>query len=152
PQKVDVRVVAATNRDLHAEVRRGRFRGDLLYRLEVVRVRLPPLRQRPEDIPGLVARLLEGKLPPGDAIDGDNLAQLMAYSWPGNVRELRNTLTRAVTLAATPAQPLVPFANLILNLGPAAAAPATIGQDYPGVSSRVPYKEAKAQVLMSFDR
>jgi DNA-binding NtrC family response regulator len=147
PRKVDVRVVAATNRDLNAEAQRGRFRQDLLYRVEVVRVRLPPLRQRPGDIPALVAHLLPGKLPPGDAIEGENLARLMSYSWPGNVRELRNTLTRAVTLAGP-----VPFAKLVFNLGPASAAPLTIGAEFPGVSSRVPYKEAKAQLLESFER
>src|SRR5260221_608678 len=60
PRKVDVRIVAATNRDLHAEQHRGRFRADLLYRLEVVRVRMPPLRSRPEDIGPIAERLLEG--------------------------------------------------------------------------------------------
>jgi DNA-binding NtrC family response regulator len=152
-QKVDVRVIAATNRDLSAEAHRGRFRSDLLYRLEVVRVRLPPLRQRPEDIPGLVARLLEGKLRPGDAIDGDNLRKLTGYSWPGNVRELRNALARAMTLA-TPSAGGAParFSELVFNLGPASATPTTIGQELPGVSSRVPYKQAKSQLLVSFDR
>jgi DNA-binding NtrC family response regulator len=147
PRKIDVRVIAATNRDLNAEAQRGRFRQDLLYRLEVVRVRLPPLRQRPSDIPALVAHLLKGKLPPGDAIEGDNLARLMSYSWPGNVRELRNALARAVTLAGP-----VPFAKLVFNLGPASTAPSTIGMEFPGVSSRLPYKEAKAQLLESFER
>ena len=151
PRKVDVRVLAATNRDLNAEAQRGRFRHDLLYRLEVVRVRLPPLRQRPGDIPALVTHLLSGKLPHGDEIGGDNLARLMSYSWPGNVRELRNALARAVTLAGTPGKP-APFAKLVFNLGPASSAPATIGAEFPGVSSKVPYKEAKAQLLESFER
>jgi DNA-binding NtrC family response regulator len=153
PQKVDVRVIASTNRDLSAEAHRGRFRSDLLYRLEVVRIRLPTLRQRPEDIPGLVARLLEGQLPPGDAIDGDNLGKLVGYSWPGNVRELRNALSRAVTLARPPTSGApARFADLVFNLGPASETPTTIGQELPGVSSRVPYKEAKSQLLLSFDR
>jgi DNA-binding NtrC family response regulator len=152
PQNVDVRVVAATNRDLHAEALRGRFRSDLFYRLEVVRVRLPPLRQRPEDIPGLVARLLEGMVGHAEGIEGEPLARLTGYGWPGNVRELRNTLARAVTLARTPNGPTPAFSDLVFNLGPAASTPSTLGGDYPGVASRVAYKEAKSQVLLSFDR
>ncbi len=152
PRKLDVRIVAATNRDLYAEAHRGRFRSDLLYRIEVVRVRLPALRSRPEDIPALVAHLLTGKLPPRDIVGGENLKRLLAYSWPGNVRELRNALARAVTLAQVPGAAPVPFERLIFNLGPAASAPATIGSDFPGISGRVPYKDAKAQLLDSFDR
>jgi DNA-binding NtrC family response regulator len=148
PKKVDVRVVASTNRDLFAETRRGTFRSDLFYRLEVVRVRMPPLRSRPEDIPLIAKRLLDGKLAPGDKIAGPNLKKLMAYAWPGNVRELRNVLARAVTLAG---KPPVEFANLVINLGPASKSPATIGSELPGISSNVPYKEAKAQLLQSFD-
>ncbi len=147
-RKVDVRVVASTNRDLHAEMRRGRFRQDLLYRLDVVKIRLPPLRQRPEDVPALVAKLLDGKLANGDTIGGENLKKLVSYGWPGNVRELRNTLARAVALAGK--QPR--FADLVFNLGPASSAPATIGMEYPGVSSPVPYKEAKDQLLLGFHR
>jgi transcriptional regulator with GAF, ATPase, and Fis domain len=152
PRKVDVRVIAATNRDLHAEARRGRFRSDLLYRLEVVRVRVPPLRQRPEDVPLLVERLLEGKLRDGDSVTGDNLKKLVAYGWPGNVRELRNTLTRAVALATVAGKPPPKFSELVFNLGPASSTPSTIGAEYPGVSAPVPYKEAKEQVLLSFNR
>lgn len=152
PVKVDVRVVAATNRDLHAEVKRGAFRADLLYRLEVVKVRLPPLRQRPEDIAGLATRLLTGLLPEGDVVAGPNLDRLLSYGWPGNIRELRNVLTRAVSLARPPGQPPVPFAQLVLNLGPASSAPATIGFEFPGVTRPLPYKEARAQLLESFER
>jgi DNA-binding NtrC family response regulator len=148
-RKVDVRVVAATNRELYAETRRGRFRADLLYRLEVVKIRIPPLRQRPEDVPLLVEKLLEGKTE-GDAITGANLKKLVAYGWPGNVRELRNTLARAVALAGAGKKPK--FADLVFNLGPASASPSTIGSEYPGVSSPVPYKEAKEQVLLGFHR
>lgn len=151
PRKVDVRVIAATNRDLHAEARRGRFRSDLLYRLEVVRVRVPPLRQRPEDVPLLASRLLDGKVRDGE-MTGDNLKKLVAYGWPGNVRELRNTLTRAVALATVPGKPSPKFSELVFNLGPASSTPSTIGAESPGVSSPVPYKEAKEQVLLSFNR
>jgi DNA-binding NtrC family response regulator len=151
-RKVDVRLLAATNRDLHAEARRGRFREDLLYRLDVVRMRLPPLRHRPDDIPLLVAKLLEGRIDPVEPPDGENLQRLMAYAWPGNVRELRNVLTRAAALAAR--QPGVPprFSELVFNLGPAASSPASFGPSFPGVTSPVPYKVAKEQLLASFER
>jgi DNA-binding NtrC family response regulator len=150
PRKVDVRVVAATNRDLRAEAQRGRFRSDLLYRLEVVKIRIPPLRQRPEDIPGLVAAMLTGKI--DGTASGDNLTRLMAYSWPGNVRELRNVLTRAVALAQVPGRPSPRFDDLAFNLGPAATGATTIGGDFPGVAVFAPFKEAKAQLLASFER
>jgi transcriptional regulator with GAF, ATPase, and Fis domain len=147
-RKVDVRVIAATNRDLHAEARRGRFREDLYYRLDVVKVRIAPLRQRPDDIPVLAKKLLEGKV--DGEIGGANLQKLLGYAWPGNVRELRNTLARAVALAGKPGGALPKFADLVFNLGP--SAPSTIGSEYPGVASPVPYKDAKAQVLRSFHR
>jgi DNA-binding NtrC family response regulator len=148
PRKSDVRVVAATNRDLRAEAQRGRFRTDLLYRLDVVKVRLPPLRQRPEDIPLIADKLLEGKLVPGDRVEGPNLDKLMGYGWPGNVRELRNVLTRAVALAGEAPR----FAALAINLGPAATTPLTIGAELPGVGSPLPFKVARAQLLRSFER
>ncbi|MBX3234456.1 MAG: sigma 54-dependent Fis family transcriptional regulator [Labilithrix sp.] len=151
PRKIDVRVIASTNRDLHAEVQRGRFRADLLYRLEVVRVRMPPLRARPDDIAGLVERLLENDLPPGDRIEGENLKKLAAYAWPGNVRELKNTLARAVALGAGPDGP-ARFTDLVFNVGPATAAPATIGFEFPGVAEPMPFKDAKAQLVEAFER
>jgi DNA-binding NtrC family response regulator len=150
PRAIDVRVIASTNRDLHAEVQRGRFRADLLYRLEVVKVRMPPLRQRPDDIPGLVAKLLQGKLAEGDEPAGENLKRLVGYAWPGNVRELRNALERAVALANRRKDGTVRFEDLVFNVGPANA-PATIGAEFPGVAQLVPYKDAKAQLLESFD-
>lgn len=148
-RKVDVRVVSATNRDLRAEAQRGTFRTDLLYRLDVVKVRMPPLRHRPEDIAGLVSKLLSDKLVPGDEVGGDNLRKLMGYAWPGNVRELRNMLDRAVALA--PSRP-ARFEDLIFNLGVHEPSPLTIGPTFPGVAGALPYKEAKAQLLGSFDR
>ena len=151
-RKVNVRVLAATNRDLTAEARRGRFRSDLLYRLEVVRVRIPPLRQRPDDLAQLIAHLLEGKLRPEEQITGPNLARLLGYSWPGNVRELRNVLARAVALAGHPGSALPRFSDLVFNLGPAAETPASIGPTFPGVSAPMPFKDAKAQLLVEFER
>ena len=152
PRKVDVRVVASTNRDLRTEVQRGRFRADLFYRLEVVRVRLPPLRSRTEDIPLIVRRLLAGKLPPDDEIAGPNLERLVGYAWPGNVRELRNALERAVALGVRPDGSPGRFADLVFNIGRGETAPATIGVEYPGVAQHMPFKEAKALVLESFER
>jgi DNA-binding NtrC family response regulator len=149
-RKVDVRIVAATHRDLHAEARRGRFRSDLLYRLNVLRVQLPPLRARPEDIVLIAERLLAGQLAPDSQVAGPNLERLMGYSWPGNVREMRNVLTRALALAPRRGG-LVFFEDLVLNLAADAASPTTLGYCFPGVDSHLPYKEAKQQLLEQFD-
>ena len=102
-RKVDVRVIAATNVDLRAEVRRKRFREDLFYRLNVFPVRLAPLRERREDIPHLIAYFLNkysgrhGRVPSG--FTEKALQALMAYEWPGNIRELENLIERGVILA-----------------------------------------------------
>ena len=99
-RRVDVRIVAATNRDLDVEVKAGRFREDLLYRLKVFPIRVPPLRERRDDIPLLAKHFLEryarefGK--PVDGFDDEALAILGAYDWPGNVRELENEVQRLV--------------------------------------------------------
>jgi transcriptional regulator with GAF, ATPase, and Fis domain len=101
--RADIRVIAATNRDLHAAMRRGEFREDLYYRLGVFEISLPPLRERLEDIMELANVFLEeigesvGRRPAG--ISGDARDQLLSYAWPGNVRELRNAIERAVILA-----------------------------------------------------
>ncbi len=100
--KVDVRIIAATNRDLRQMVNAGTFREDLYYRLAVVRVRLPPLRERPEDIPALVAHFLES-FRASDAAKArlstpEMLQGLMQSAWPGNVRELRNAIERSLVL------------------------------------------------------
>ncbi len=101
--KVDVRMVAASNRDLKSEVAAGRFRSDLFYRLNVVRIHLPPLRERPDDIVLLVNHFLN-KHSQSDArtclaIDPEALRYLLDYQWPGNVRELENVIERAVILS-----------------------------------------------------
>ena len=97
---VDVRVIAATNRDLDAEVKAGRFRADLLHRLAVVRVRLPPLRERLEDLPLLVRSLLDalGGRAHGFGLSQAVLERLKAHQWPGNVRELKNLIERGVAM------------------------------------------------------
>jgi transcriptional regulator with PAS, ATPase and Fis domain len=103
PVKADIRLIAATNRDLRAAVERGDFRDDLYYRLQVFGIHLPPLRERPEDIVALTARFLDdlgrqfGRAPGG--ITHDAKAALLAHPWRGNARELRNALERAAILA-----------------------------------------------------
>jgi two-component system nitrogen regulation response regulator NtrX len=102
PIRVDVRVIAATNRDLRAEVAAGRFREDLYYRLHVIPIHLPPLRERPDDIPELVAHFVgrlqhrDGLVPP--VFGEDALERLRGHAWPGNVRELANICERLAIL------------------------------------------------------
>ncbi len=102
PSRVDVRVVAATNSDLQEEIAGGRFRADLYHRLNVVRIAVPPLRERPEDIDLLARKFAEeiaarlGR--PAPPLGPETLARFRAYSWPGNVRELRNVIERALIL------------------------------------------------------
>ena len=100
---VDIRVVAATNRDLGVEVNRGRFREDLYYRLAVARVHVPPLRERRDDIPHLIDHIL-ANMPGGEnaELSPETVALMTRHDWPGNVRELRNVIERAVLLAETP--------------------------------------------------
>lgn len=100
--KVDVRIIAATNRDLESEVKKGSFREDLFYRLNVVTVNIPPLRERKEDIPLLAGRFL-GKFNEANnkaiaALDSEVMNAFMEYDWPGNIRELENIIERAVVL------------------------------------------------------
>ena len=106
PIEVDVRIVAATNRDLKKAVLEGRFREDLFYRLNVIPILIPPLRQRREDVPLLVENFIERlgiemkkRL---DGVSAEAMSALMAHDWPGNVRELRNVLERGAVVAAGP--------------------------------------------------
>ncbi len=98
PVALDVRVIAATNRDLRQEVNRGTFRADLFYRLNIVRLELPPLRERTEDIPLLARSFFEQLAPPGVQPSPALLDAYRRQSWPGNVRELRNTIERDLVL------------------------------------------------------
>ena len=138
PVSIDVRVVAATHRDLKEEVQAGRFREDLFYRLNVFPIRLPSLRERREDIPLLVAQFLEKyarafrrKV---TGIEPDALKILTGYRWPGNVRELENAIERAVAVSSTN---LVREADL-----PAEVRTAQEGELPGDVLSKLPYREA----------
>lgn len=113
---IAARVIAATNRDLETAVRENRFRQDLFFRLNVVQIKLPPLRERKSDIPILVNAFLE-KFTQADekprTISQDAMARLLAYDWPGNVRELENAVERAIALGSTP---IVHMGDLPTNL------------------------------------
>lgn len=101
--KVDVRIVAASNKRLEEEVKAGRFRADLFYRLNVIRIDLPPLRERPEDIPLLAMHFLEKfkpmSTPPVTEIDSEAMQALIDHTWPGHIRELENAIKAAVAMA-----------------------------------------------------
>ena len=104
-RRINVRIIAATNRDLEAAIRGGSFRQDLYFRLNVVQVKLPPLRDRKSDIPILVTSFLEKFSDPHGSprtISDDAMRRLIAYDWPGNVRELENAIERALALGSGP--------------------------------------------------
>jgi len=104
--KVDVRVIAATNRDLQTHVREGKFRADLFYRLHVLPLHLPPLRSRVDDIPALTQFFVQGFAKKFgkhvSQVASETMRRLCAYEWPGNVRELQNVIERAMVLASGP--------------------------------------------------
>jgi transcriptional regulator with GAF, ATPase, and Fis domain len=132
--QVDVRLVAATNRDLTEMVNRGEFRSDLYYRLNVFPVQLPPLRERREDIPALVAHFVEifGRRMGREIeyIPAETLSALNSYQWPGNIRELQNLIERAVILSndGVLPNPLPAAGSLVVTVAPTAAGtpPATL--------------------------
>ena len=144
PVEVDTRVVAATHRDLAAMVADRTFRADLFYRLAVVRVTLPPLRDRREDLPALIAAFhAERGLAPGP-IDGENLSRLTRHTWPGNVRELRNVLERAWALSPRGAC----FRDLRLAVDPGPGHPEARAE----ADTALPFKEAKERWNDRFER
>jgi DNA-binding NtrC family response regulator len=115
-RQIDVRIVAATNRDLEAAIKAGSFRRDLYFRLNVVQVKLPPLRERKRDIPLLVTAFLErfaDRSGESRVLSEDTMQRLIAYDWPGNVRELENAIERALAMGSGP---IVHVADLPSNL------------------------------------
>jgi len=142
PIKVDTRVVAATHRDLSRMVAAKQFRFDLFYRLAVVHVALPALRERLEDLPYLIGTFYARRGSAPGPIDGDNLDRLRRHAWPGNVRELRNVLERAWALS-----PSAAFRELRLWLDPGASEPTA-----DVVDTSLPFKEAKERWNDAFER
>ena len=160
--EVDVRIVAATNRDLGVEVNRGRFREDLYYRLAVARVHVPPLRDRKEDIPLLIENILAAT-PGGEGahITPDTIDLMMKHDWPGNVRELRNVIERAVLLAESPEsedalrrapQPAAAKAEPSITVTPSQTATSTDATMTVPVDVSIPFKNAKQNVISEFER
>ncbi|WP_394831514.1 sigma 54-interacting transcriptional regulator [Pendulispora rubella] len=141
-ERYDVRFVAATHRNLWSDVGAGHFRGDLYYRLAVVEIHLPPLRQRKDDIPPLVRALLRANGASDAEVGGPQLERLLRYAWPGNVRELRNVMARAVALG----MPGAKFGDMPILLRTDGATREPIAQ------ADMPYIEAKEALLARFDR
>ncbi|MGH9415730.1 MAG: sigma-54-dependent transcriptional regulator [Terriglobales bacterium] len=128
--KVDVRIVAATNRDLQAAVAEGKFRKDLFFRLNVVSIKLPPLRERLMDIPLLLEHFLERATPPGQPVRSftdEAMARLMNYDWPGNIRELENCVERTLALTAGPRLEAADLPSYLQQAHPRVVAPNTPG-------------------------
>ena len=147
--RVDVRVVAATNRDLRQEVREGRFREDLYYRLNVVELRLPPLRERLVDLPLLVDHILDrAAYNPGvEGLSPEVQEIFESYHWPGNVRELVNVIERALPFTDGPLITLDALPDAIRDARGRRSLPAP-----ERVSSDVPFKDAKDQLIQAFER
>ncbi len=160
--EVDVRIVAATNRDLGVEVNRGRFREDLYYRLAVARVHVPPLRERKDDLPLLIEHILQ-TTPGGEtaSIAQETIDLMMKHDWPGNVRELRNVIERAVLLAESPEsedalrrapQPAAAKAEPSITVTPSQTATSTDATMTVPVDVSIPFKNAKQNVISEFER
>jgi DNA-binding NtrC family response regulator len=139
PIKVDVRLISATNRDLTADVKAGRFREDLFYRLHVFPITVPPLRERAADIPALTRHFLarfaaeEGKRI--RLIAPDALRVLSGFHWPGNIRQLENAVFRAVVLAESDAIGLAEFPQIAAQIGNPVAAVAVMGETRPNAAA-----------------
>jgi DNA-binding NtrC family response regulator len=145
----DARIVAATHRPLRQDVAAGLFRDDLFYRLAVIEVRVPPLRERADDIELLVERFLASQSPPRSIreLSAGTLAMLRAHDWPGNVRELRNVVSRLLLFPE--------LAMSALDFGPTAIeqpTPLDQARPRPAVPVHLPLREAREQVVLAFER
>jgi DNA-binding NtrC family response regulator len=159
--EVDVRIVAATNRDLGVEVNRGRFREDLYYRLAVARVHVPPLRERRDDLPLLIEHIL-ATTPGGESaqIAQETVDLMMKHDWPGNVRELRNVIERAVLLAEVPDSedalrraPAAPVrSEPSITVTPSQTATSSDAAMTVPVDVGIPFKLAKQNVISEFEK
>jgi DNA-binding NtrC family response regulator len=151
---VDVRFVAATNAWLPSLVASGRFRSDLYYRLSVLTIHLPPLRQREEDILPLAVHFLakhyDGPTPPRFSSEAEHA--LLSYSWPGNVRELENVVQRAIAMARLPVISEADLGLMTPTDDPPAASPTPPGPDASTESRLLPFNEAKRAVVDAFER
>ncbi len=161
--EIDVRVMAATNRDLAVEVEAGRFRRDLYYRLSVVSLNIPPLSQRREDIPRLVHGLLDhlrAEIPhPVAGVSREAMNALCRYNWPGNVRELMNVIERAMLLSnsetITPADLPESISGLAPDIDPEFPTPGVIEEERLSVPRewlKQPLREARQKLLAEFER
>ncbi len=150
-RQADFRIIAATNRDLAAEVERGNFRRDLYYRLNVVTLRLPPLRERKEDIPALIAHFL-ARHGGGRRLAPELELALLSYPWPGNVRELENCIERLVALNSGPVLHLGDLPSALMNHwrgGNAQAAAAAAGVTSAAAGSTVlPLDEVEKRAIL----
>ncbi|WP_198956351.1 sigma 54-interacting transcriptional regulator [Archangium sp. Cb G35] len=147
PVPVDVRIIASTHRNLEEDVRQGRFRADLYYRLAVARVRLPPLRTRREDIPALAQSLLRG-LKSSFELTSQTLALFEGYDWPGNVRELRNVLERGALMQETGNVSWLDFMAQPERKEEGQQPTTSVAALVTGM----PYHEAKDRVVADFER
>lgn len=125
-RRSEFRLICATNRDLEGEIRKGRFRQDLFFRIHVFPIHLPPLRERPEDIPGLIQHITRSLVTGQNGLSPQVVQLLQAYQWPGNIRELRNVLERALLLARG------------APLGP---------EHFPGLCSHAPFERVNETVV-----
>jgi len=146
-RETSVRVVAATNRTLAQEVEEGRFRDDLYYRLAVIHVRLPPLSQRPEDIPLLVSHFLQEAGAQDVSVSFETMGRLQLHPWSGNVRELKNYVERAVLLSERGRLETQHLSNRGLDPGDMDTSREDLAFD-----TQLPFKDAKARLIDAFER